>query len=189
MPLTLKEALATLGIKTDGDNPPKMKFVQKRFYQLSLIHHPDRPGGDTVTQQKINEAFKFIGEYIVQNYVNTDDSEEDAARQVFHNKNFANIKENLLSFTINIDNHLSPIWDTVLTKHYGPPVDRKTNGKHWKHTNSFDDDSNSGDISIGKWHIPKKDKQSKINIQHSSSPLCLFSLSKASQGCERLGCC
>ena len=165
MSLTLKEALATLGIKNIGENPPKMKFIQKRFYQLSLIHHPDRPGGDTATQQKINEAFQFIGDYILHNYVNIDDSEEDAARQVFNNFNFTNIKENLLSFTINIDNNLSHLWETILTKHYGPPADRKTNGKHWKHHNYTDDDSNCGDITIGKWHIPKKDKQSKINIQ------------------------
>ena len=79
--------------------------------------------------------------------------------------NFKNVKENLFSFTIKIDNDHSFFWDSVLTKHYGPPIDRNTNGKHWKHKSYTDDNSNTGDISIGKWHIPKKDKQSKVLIQ------------------------
>ena len=164
MSLSLKNAFATLGIKYTSDQMPKMKFVQKRFYQLSMIHHPDRPGGDNLTQQKITEAYQFIGDYIVHNYFDQNDSEEEAARHVFKNFDFNNIKENIFSFTIKIDNNLSHVWETVLSSHYGPPVDRKSNGKHWKHRNYTDDNSNVGDISIGKWHIPKKDKQSKINI-------------------------
>ena len=169
MVLTVKEALSTLGIKDVADHPPKMKFIQKRFYQLSLIHHPDRPGGDNLIQQKIAEAFKFIGDYIINNYTNIDDAEEESARDVYKSFDFSNIKENIYSFTIKIDNNLSHLWDAVLSKHYGPPVDRKTNGKHWKHLDYTDDDSNTGVISIGKWHIPKKDKQSKINIQSNTS--------------------
>ena len=83
MSLTLKKAFAILGIKYVSDQMPKMKFVQKRFYQLSLVHHPDRPGGDNLIQQKIAEAFQFIGDYILQNYYDQDDSEEEAARHVF----------------------------------------------------------------------------------------------------------
>ena len=165
MSLTLKDALTTLGISDVGDHPPKMKFIQKRFYQLSLIHHPDRPGGDNLIQQKLAEAFAFLGEYIVNNYDIKDDIEEETARQVFKSFNLNNIKENIYSFTINIDNNLSTLWDSVLSDHYGPPVDRHVNGKHWKHCDYSDGNSNTGDISISKWHIPKKDKQSKINIK------------------------
>ena len=35
--------------------------------------------------------------------------------------------------------------------------------------NYSDDNLNVGDISIGKWHIPQKDKQSKINIQANTN--------------------
>ena len=167
MTLSIEKALATLGIKNgfNSDNPPKMKLIQKRFYQLSLLHHPDRPGGDNLVQQKIAEAYKLIGEYIEKNFDAKDDSEEEAARQVYKDFNFKNVKENLFSFTIKIDNDHSFFWESVLTKHYGPPIDRNTNGKHWKHKSYTDDNSNTGDISIGKWHIPKKDKQSKVLIQ------------------------
>ena len=138
MSLSLKKAFATLGIKYTSDQMPKMKFVQKRFYQLSLLHHPDRPGGDNITQQKIAEAFQFIGDYIVQNYYDQDDSEEEAARHVFKNFDFKNIKENIFSFTIKIDNNLSNVWDAVLSAHYGPPVDRNFHRKkHLKHDKSL----------------------------------------------------
>ena len=166
MSITLNEALATLGI--NDVRHLKMKVVQKKFYQMSLIHHPDKPGGDTIKQQKLNEAYQIIGDSIVDNDDIRVDSEEEAARHVFKSFNFNNIKENIYSFTIKIDNHLSHIWDTVLSEHYGQPIDRNTNGKHWKHHNYTDDNANSGEISIGKWHIPKKDKQSKINIQSNT---------------------
>ena len=72
------------------------------------------------------------------------------------------------SFTIKIDNNLSKTWDHILTQHYGDPLDRKGNGKHWRHCDYSDGDHTSS-ITIGKWHIPKKDKQSKLHIQGSGS--------------------
>ena len=93
MVLTMKEALSTLGIKDVGDHPPKMKFIQKRFYQLSLIHHPDRPGGDNLIQQKIAEAFTFIGDHILNNYANIDDEEEESARNVYKNFDFLMLRK------------------------------------------------------------------------------------------------
>ena len=143
MSLTLKEALATLGINDSGDHPPKLKFVQKRFYQLLLVHHPDKPGGDNATQQKLAEPFKFLANYIVENYAISDDTEEEMARHVYTNSNMENIKENIFSFTIKIENNHSLIWDSVLSDHYGLPLDRKANGKHWKHLNYSDDNFNT----------------------------------------------
>ena len=161
---TLKEALVILGVNDTGDQPLKLKVVQKRFYVLSLVHHPDRPGGHNPTYQKITEAYRIIGDFIESNYEAKDDLEEEIARHAYKSFNFKDIKENLFSFTIKIDNNLSLIWDKVLTKHYGEPNDRITNGKHWKHLNYSHDDTNHGDITIGKWHIPKKDNQSKLNL-------------------------
>ena len=132
-----------------------------------MLHHPDRPGGDNPKYQNITEAYRIIGDYIESNFDTEGDSEEEIARHAFNCFNFDDIKENLFSFTIKIDTNLSPVWDSVLTKHYGEPADRLGNGKHWKHHNYSDGDNNNGDITIGKWHIPKKDKQSKINIQSS----------------------
>jgi hypothetical protein len=68
------------------------------------------------------------------------------------------------SFTIPIENCLSTTWTKVLTKHYGVPKDRNTNVLHWKVVN-YSDGYQTGNITIGKWHMPKKDNQSKLHVQ------------------------
>ena len=68
-------------------------------YNLVLIAMPgttDKPGGDNATQQKIAEAYKFLGDYIVENYAISDDTEEEMARHVYTNSNMDSIKENLI---------------------------------------------------------------------------------------------
>ena len=55
-------------------------------------------------------------------------------------------------------------WEKILTKHYGTPVDRKTNCLHLKVAN-YTDGNITANITIGKWLIPRKDKQSKIHVQ------------------------
>ena len=158
---SIKNALITLGINLSTGHPPKMKFVTKRYHELSMIHHPDRPTGDNPLYQNITQAYRLLGDYISTYYKpDTDDTDEEIAMSVYRSFNFDSIKENLCSFTIKIDNTLSLIWENVLIKHYGEPMDRKMNGKHWKHLDYTDDNLNRGDITIGKWHIPKKDKQS-----------------------------
>ena len=165
---SVRKALKVIGLNDATEHPPKMKIVTRRYYDLSLIHHPDRPGGDNATYQAITEAYRIVGDFIEKFYEpKSDDTEEEIARHVFRSFNFEDIKENLSSFTINIDNNLSLIWDTVLTKHYGHPKDRTFNGKHWKHFDYNDDHGNKVVITISKWHIPKKDKQSKIHVQSS----------------------
>ena len=172
MDASLKKALTVLGLDDSTDHPPKMKVVTRRFHELSLLHHPDRPGGDNSRYQVISEAYRFIGDFIEEHYESRiDDPDEEIARQVFRSFNCGDVKENLRSFTININNDSSSIWDNILTKHYGKPSDRthNNNGKHWKHVGYMDDNMNKGNISIGKWHKPKKDNQSKLNIQSSGS--------------------
>ena len=166
MDTTIKTALQVLGLDV-AEHPPKMKLVTKRFYELSFIHHPDRPGGDNIVYQQVTEAYRIIGDYVERYYEPNDDPDEEVARSIFQSFKSDDVKENLSSFTINIGNATSLVWDTVLTKHYGNPVDRTHNGKHWKHHGYTDESGHTGDITIGKWHIPKKDKQSKINIQSS----------------------
>ena len=163
----IQEALICLELTGYISHPPKMKIIIKQYHKLSLKHHPDRPGGDTATYQTINNAYHVLGEFIDKYYDEPkgDDYEEQVARSAFKQFIFSDIKENLNSFTIKVDNRLSFTWDKVLSSHYGNPADRKGNGKHWKHCNYSDDDHNTGVITIGKWHIPKKDKQSKLHIQ------------------------
>ena len=97
METALKEALKSLGLNDATDHPPKMKVITRRFYELSLIHHPDRPGGDNSVYQVISQAYRLIGDYIEKYYdTKNDDPDEDIARHVFRSFNFNAIKENLL---------------------------------------------------------------------------------------------
>ena len=66
------------------------------------------------------------------------DFEVQVARKTFNQFKLSNIKENMKSVIIHIENSTSFTWDKVLTKHYGPPLDKQTNGLHWKVKNYSD---------------------------------------------------
>ena len=122
----------------------------------------------------MTEAYRLIGEYILDEHEDIEktedddhDFEEEVARKTFKQFQFSNIKENMKSFTIHVDNSQSFTWDKILTKHYGTPADRGPNGQHWKVEN-YTDGSVTANLTIGKWHIPKKDKQTKLHVQSSN---------------------
>ena len=137
-----------------------------------MLHHPDRnPGCDEAIFKEITEAYRLVGNFIEENRnkENKDgkefDFEEEIARKTFQQFQFSKVKENMKSFTIYIENSKSFIWDKILTIHYGEPQgDNKQNGLHWK-VADYSDGNLIGNITVGKWHIPKKDKQSKLHIQ------------------------
>ena len=87
-------------------------------------------------------------------------------RKTFRQFLFNKVKENLRSFTIFIENETYFTWNKVLSNCYGVPLDRQANGNglHWKVVN-YTDGNLTSNLSISKWHIPKKDGQSKLHIQ------------------------
>ena len=168
----LMKALEILGFEQSSyaEKVPKLKFVTKKYHRLLQKNHPDK-GGDEELCKKITEAYRLIGEHLEKQEVDNNeedyDFEEEVAMKTF--KQFkTNVKENLKSFTINIDNETSFTWEKILTQHYGPPLDRKTNGLHWKIKN-YTDGNIVGDITIGKWHKPKKDNKSKLHVQSNEA--------------------
>ena len=171
----VKAALVVLGFTECGEveKLPKFHFITKKFHKLAMIHHPDKPGGNDDVFKGISEAYRVLGEYFEEkkengNVESPTDYEEEVARQTFQQYQHSKIKENLRSFTILIENHLSSTWETVLSAHYGDPKDRETNGLHWRIEN-YSDGTMTGNISIGKWHMPKNDKQSKLHIQSNEA--------------------
>ena len=48
------------------------------------------------------------------------------------------------------------------------PADRGTNGQHWK-VASYTDGNVTATLTIGKWHIPKKDNQTKLHVQSNET--------------------
>ena len=169
----IKTALEILGFKECAKENimPKLKVVTKKYYKLAMVYHPDKqkPGDDGEVFKKMTAAYRLIGEYLEQQERDDNDDgsydfEEEVARRTFKQFEFSKIKENMRSFTIHIDNDLSLIWDKILSKHYGEPLDKKVNGLHWKVAN-YSDGILKGNVVIGKWHIPKNDGQSKLNVQ------------------------
>ena len=169
----IKTALEILGFKENANEGkmPKMKVVTKKYYKLAMIYHPDKvkPGEDSEVFKEMTAAYRLIGEYLEKQdrKANDDgsfDFEEEVARRTFRQFQFSKIQENMRSFTIHIDNDLSLTWDKILSIHYGNPLDKEVNGLHWKVAN-YSDGKIKGNIVIGKWHIPKKDGQSKLNVQ------------------------
>ena len=138
MEATILAALITLGFPSTIKKPPKLKLIPKKYYDLSKKLHPDRPGGgDGEKFKDVTLAYRMVGEYIDKNknkLVDDDDIDEMVARKVFEEFAFGNVMENLYSFTIHLENELSFLWDEILTKNYGDPIDRtkNANGKHWK---------------------------------------------------------
>ena len=145
MEIKIKNALLILGFAESlkADKMPKLKTVTKKYHKLAHLHHPDKNPGDEEKFKEITEAYRLVGDYIEkhgdtkkkdENY----DFEEEVARNTFRQFQFNKVKENMRSFTILIENETSFTWDKVLTKHYGNPVDRQTNGFHWRVMNYTD---------------------------------------------------
>ena len=126
----IKSALEVLGFHECAKvgKLPKLKEVTKVFHKLAMVHHPDKPGGDGEVFKPITEAYRLVGEFLenVKDDKTDDhfDYEEDVARRMFHQFKFGNVKENMRSFTVHIDNADSHLWTKVLSKHYGDPLDK-----------------------------------------------------------------
>ena len=170
----MKAALLILGFEesVQAEKFPQLKTITKKYHKLAMVHHPDRPGGNGELFKEISAAYLLLGEYLEEHRDDEKegdfDFEEEVARKTFHQFEFSKVKENMRSFTIHIQNNHSVIWEKVLSKHYGVPLDRKGNGLHWKVENYTDGNAISN-ITISKWHIPKKDNQSKLHVQSNES--------------------
>ena len=169
----IRAALSVLGFKDSYtiQKVPKMKEVTKKFHKLALANHPDK-GGDEEVCKKVTEAYRLVGDLIEKqkNDIPADDLfdfEEDVAMKTFEQFK-ANVKQNMKSFTIQIENSTSFAWEVILTKHFGSPMDRKSNGLHWS-VKKYSDGNIVGNVTIGKWHKPKKDNQSKLHIQSNEA--------------------
>ena len=65
---TIVAMLLVLGFN-EVSKLPKIKDVMKKYYKLALKTHPDKPGGSNEKFQKIEEAFRIVGDYIMKNTV------------------------------------------------------------------------------------------------------------------------
>ena len=111
------------------DNLPKMKELRKRYFELSLVRHPDKKNGTDEAFQELLNAYHEIGK-LIENTVDTDgDVEEDAARKAFKESNVEKINKTSVTVKI-LTSHVSA-WDMVFTEKYGNPIDDTPTTKQW----------------------------------------------------------
>ena len=133
--------------------------------KLSLVRHPDKPGGTKEGFQELNAAYEKLGE-IIQNIpqADLDDKEETCARETFKRYNFA--KENIESITIFIETKMVKQWEGVLNEKFGLPIDRteeangKNNGKQWiDEAYKLESETLASKVYITLWKKEKKSKE------------------------------
>ncbi len=59
--------------------------LKDKYLKLSRVYHPDMPNGDAKKFKEVNEAYKFVNEYI-QNYRFSFDEDEFYAQNPFSRK-------------------------------------------------------------------------------------------------------
>ena len=162
---TIVAMLLVLGFN-EVSKLPKIKDVMKKYYKLALKTHPDKPGGSKEKFQKIEEAFRIVGDYIMKNTVENDDPEECLAKDLFKDifSQFNTTKENKKCTTVLINNYHNFAWDTALTNYCGEGIEKAEGEKHWR-DEGFITNGKQTTVTIRKWANPKNDGKSKMNIQ------------------------
>ena len=107
--MNVDEALQILEFDNVGV-VPKLKDIQKRFYQLSKIKHPDKNNGSkesTEEFQVLLNAYHVAGKAAEQVKPEEGDMEDIIARKVFHQFQFSSVKVNSQSVTIKTEKSLN----------------------------------------------------------------------------------
>ena len=102
--------------------PSSMKHLKQVFLKLSLKYHPDKNGGSQESTEHfkvLGEHFKVLGDFFIANNTGNNDKEDSDEVETF--KNYNDIQENSLSFTIHLDKSFSS-WINVFTHKYGEPI-------------------------------------------------------------------
>ena len=141
---------------------PKMKELRKRYFELSLIRHPDKDTGTNAAFQELLNAYSYIGN-LIEKSNNTDvhDTEEDAARKAYKESNIE--KVNKTSVTIKISSAHVLAWESVFSEKYGNPIDRShiNATKQWVVPYKVDEKC-FGSIKVTIWNLVQKEKSTML---------------------------
>ena len=125
--MKLEEALIFLGFEKLAVLP-KLKEIQRSFYRLSKIIHPDKNNGSkesTSQFQTLLEAYHIAGKAAERVEPEKDDFDEIIARKLFQQFQFSSVKINSQSVTIKTEKSLNSTWLEVLKTNLGEPVTTK----------------------------------------------------------------
>ena len=114
----------------------------------------------------IYNSYQRLSLYVTENTDISDiesGSEEASLYECFVKLNI--VRDNVGSTTVEIENNLVQLWNSVLSSVYGPPLSQsKNDGNKWKVRNYAD---SGRDITISIWNQPRDDKP-KILVQAGS---------------------
>ena len=144
----IKYALKVLGFE-DLSTIPKMKEIRKQWIRLSLIHHPDKPTGETKAFQELVNAYDIASEAAKKKNYDKSDLEEEVARKMHDQFQSMSVMENKQTYTILIEEDVIQSWESVLGLMYGTPKDQKSSGKKFSFKDSCPD---GGVIHITLYH-------------------------------------
>ena len=154
--------IQTLGLKIDLNSLPKLKHINSQYRQESRKCHPDKSGGSKEDFQNLNKAFIRLSTFIAKlpndddDDENKDDEENVRLREFF--QKFNDIKQNIASHTIFLENKFSDQWEEVLTNHYKKPV-TKDSAIIWSLL------LESKKVTVTLYKQPRSDGCSKLLIQ------------------------
>ena len=142
----------------------KMKTLDSQWRKMTLLKHPDKPGGKKEDFQELMDAYENLGK-IIEETIPEDlqDMEEVNARKAFKDVNFT--AENVSSITINIDTNMFKSWEFILTEKLGEPNDRsgKNNGKQWvDEAFKADKEEKTSKVYITVWNKEKNEKSTML---------------------------
>ena len=95
----LREALETLEFN-DVSAVPKMKEIRRKWLKLSILLHPDNPGGSTEMFQKLIAAYKTASDAATEVEFDKDDIEEEIARKMFNQFQLSSVIQNLQCYML-----------------------------------------------------------------------------------------
>lgn len=168
--MKLQEALLILGF-SNVNVLPKVKDIQRRFYKLSKIKHPDKNGGSkesTEEFQTLLNAYNLAGKAAEKVKPEDDDVDDIIARKIFKQFQVSSVKVNSQSITIKTEKHLNSIWMEILTTDVGQPTgNQPTHGKKFTMEDKCEDTHSNIFITLyhtGNLLVQAEGNKQSLNI-------------------------
>ena len=159
--------LTIMGLEMSEAKHLKMKTLTSQWRKMTLLKHPDKPGGKNEDFLELMEAYENLGKIIEETVPeDSNDMDEVSARKAFKDVNFTT--ENISSITVNIDTHMVKSWEEILTEKLGNPTDRtkeagKNHGKQWiDESFKVDKGEKASKVYITLWNKEKKEKSTML---------------------------
>ena len=168
--MKLEEALLILGF-SNVNVLPKVKDIQKQFYKLSKVKHPDKNGGSkesTEEFQTLLNAYNLAGKAAEKVKPEEEDIDDIIARKIFKQFQFSSVKVNSQSITIKTEKYRNSTWMEILSANLGQPTgNQPPHGKKFTMEDKCEDTYSNIFITLyqtGNLLVQAEGNQQSLNI-------------------------